>query len=100
MAGQQHDPENQAGSNEQTPLLVERRASEPEHEHEHTPLLDGQEPPGDEHEQAALLEPPAWKRTKGWWFWRIFWTIVAALILAVFIKGWIDADDTHVSKWK
>ena len=98
MATTQDDPENQAGSDEQTPLLFERRASGAGHEHEQTPLLDGQNPPGDEHDQAALLEPPAWKRTKGWWFWRIFWTIVAALILAVFIKGWIDADDTHVSE--
>ena len=99
MSSKHDDPENQAGSDEQTPLLGERRESGAEHETEQTPLLDGQASIHDEHEQAALLEPPPWKRTRSWWFWRILWTIVAALILAVFIKGWIDADDTHVSKW-
>jgi len=53
----------------------------------------------DEHEQAALLEPPQSesKRTRSWWFWRILWTVLAALVLAVFIKGWIDAKDVDVS---
>lgn len=78
---------------------------------EQTPLLQNEERPSsaqdlDEHEQAALLDPspdhhepaePAAKRTKSWWAWRIFWTIAAALVLAVFIKGWIDAGDTDVT---
>ncbi|EMR62517.1 putative mitochondrial carrier protein [Eutypa lata UCREL1] len=97
------DPESQRGSDEQTPLLGDRRTSETEeqqqHEqqHEQTPLLEEQEPPPrDEHEEAALLEPPApGKRTWGWWAWRAFWTILVAVILAVFIKGWIDADNTN-----
>lgn len=52
-----------------------------------------------EHEEAALLEPPQneTKRTKSWWFWRILWTILAALFLAIFIKGWVDARDVDVS---
>ena len=81
------------GSNEQTPLLSERRPSR--EEHEQTALSEGQETPRDEHEQAALLEPPPEKRTRSWWFQRIFWAVVAAVILGIFIKGWIDADDTN-----
>lgn len=52
----------------------------------------------DEHEQAALLEPPQdeSKRTRSWWFWRILWAVLGALVLAIFIKGWIDARDVDV----
>lgn len=67
---------------------------------EETPLLASQAEEGrDEHEEAALLEPPQneSKRTKSWWFWRVLWAILVALILAVFIKGWVDADDVDVS---
>lgn len=67
---------------------------------EQTPLLASQVEDGrDEHEEAALLEPPQneSKRTKGWWFWRVLWAVLAALLLAVFIKGWIDAEDVDVS---
>lgn len=66
---------------------------------EETPLLGAAHDEGrDEHEQAALLEPPQSesKRTRSWWFWRILWTILGALVLAVFIKGWIDAKDVDV----
>lgn len=67
---------------------------------EHTPLLASQHEEGrDEHEEASLLEPPQneSKRTKVWWFWRVLWAVLAALLLAVFIKGWIDAEDVDVS---
>lgn len=57
---------------------------------------DGRESQQDEHEQAALLEPQPKPRTKWWYIWRAFWVILGALILALFIKGWIDADDTNV----
>lgn len=66
---------------------------------EETPLLAAAREEGrDEHEEAALLEPSQdeSKRTKSWWFWRILWTVLAALVLAVFIKGWIDAKDVDV----
>lgn len=71
---------------EETPLLASRDHQSGENGH-------------DEHEEAALLEPPQseTKRTKSWWFWRILWTVLAALLLAVFIKGWIDAKDIDVS---
>ncbi|RYP47952.1 hypothetical protein DL768_006107 [Monosporascus sp. mg162] len=93
MMAANNDSDSRLGSNEQTPLLSERRPSR--EEHEQTPLLEGQEMPRDEREQAALLEPPPEKRTRSWWFRRIFWAVIAAVIMAVFIKGWIDADDTH-----
>lgn len=67
---------------------------------EETPLLASQAEEGrNEHEEAALLEPPQneSKRTKSWWFWRGLWAVLAALLLAVFIKGWIDAEDVDVS---
>lgn len=66
---------------------------------EETPLLASQvEESRDVHEEDALPVQPETeaKRTKGWWFWRIFWTILAALVLAVFIKGWVDARDVDV----
>ncbi|CAN8099766.1 unnamed protein product [Discula destructiva] len=65
---------------------------------ETTPLLGAHQEEGrDEHEEAALLEPPQseTRRTKSWWFWRALWTLLAALLLAVFIKGWIDAEDVE-----
>lgn len=71
---------------------------------EETPLLAAQPQPEegrDEHEEAALLEPPQSeaRRTKSWWFWRILWAVLAALLLALFIKGWVDAKDVDVSIW-
>ncbi|CAE6436261.1 unnamed protein product [Rhizoctonia solani] len=59
---------------------------------ERTPLLQTEQT-ANEHEQAALLEPQPEPRTKSWYAWRVFWGILAAVILGVFIKGWIDADD-------
>lgn len=71
---------------------------------EETPLLAAAHDDGrDEHEQDALLEPEPQsesKRTRSWWFWRILWAVLGALVLAVFIKGWIDAKDVDVSALK
>ncbi|PSR77522.1 mitochondrial carrier domain-containing protein [Coniella lustricola] len=71
---------------------------------EHTPLLASQQQADEQperdaeaqqHDEAALLEPPQSeaRRTNSWWFWRILWAVAAALVLAVFIKGWVDAKD-------
>jgi hypothetical protein len=65
------------------------------------------------HEQTSLLEDHqsdyqqseenenenGYEQNKlGWYIWRIFWTIVAALVLVIYIKGWIDAGgDVDVS---
>lgn len=67
------DAENQTNINEQTPLLDDDQL--------------GQQPDQDDHEHKQ-----AW-----WYVSRIFWAVVIAFVLAVFIKGWIDAGgDTDV----
>ncbi|KAH8786284.1 mitochondrial carrier domain-containing protein [Hyaloscypha sp. PMI_1271] len=55
---------------------------------EETPLLINDELTGEEQELDPKQPEPTWARR---YFWGIFWVIVAASILAVFIKGWIDA---------
>ncbi|QRW10123.1 mitochondrial carrier protein [Ceratobasidium sp. AG-Ba] len=59
---------------------------EPTLSDERTPLLqrdDATAPPG------AEQKPRTW----GWYAWRAFWAVLAAVVLGIFIKGWIDADD-------
>ncbi|KAF7563118.1 hypothetical protein G7046_g1002 [Stylonectria norvegica] len=73
-------------------------ASVSERNTEQTPLLVGQ--PQIENEdaqdaQSESSEPTLEKRPKSWYAWRIFWTLFAAIVIAVFVKGWIDADDTE-----
>jgi hypothetical protein len=90
------------------------RAPPPEYSEstEHTPLLKGAHPApatqngGASSEDSTLLsddrqdepeeQPTRPPRTTSWYVWRAFWTILAALVLAVFIKGWIEADDVNV----
>jgi hypothetical protein len=83
-------------SDERTPLLRREDDDEDEQASEATLLADGQRSPGSQHEEAALLEPPRQPRTKSWYIWRLFWFVVVALVLAFFIKGWIEADDVDV----
>ncbi|KAK8052482.1 hypothetical protein PG993_003867 [Apiospora rasikravindrae] len=98
------DLENQepAANAERTPLLAQHQQQQQQAESTQSASRPTEpeeaEPNGEEqHETAALLEPqpqePAQKRTRAWWFWRILWTVLAALVLAVFIKGWVDAKD-------
>lgn len=54
---------------------------------ENTSLLAGEHP-----EQSPQEERVNEKNLAHWVLWRIVWALVAALILVVFIKGWIDAD--------
>lgn len=61
------DPENAVNINEHTPLLED-------------PHLD---PQSDQSSQKH-------KRVNRY-IWRIFWVIVAALVIGIFVKGWIDA---------
>ncbi|KAH8601825.1 mitochondrial carrier domain-containing protein [Bisporella sp. PMI_857] len=65
------DAENRRNieSNEETPLLTDRQSD------------DGQD--GIEGEEK--------QRIASWYIWRIFWVIVFGLVLAVFVKGWVDA---------
>lgn len=75
----ENDVETQAGPTENTPLLV-----------------------GDQSGQAHPDQQENEKRSARWYLWRIFWVIAAALVLAVFVKGWIDADgdvDVGFTKW-
>lgn len=61
------DAENQANIDEETPLLNDRGSEE----------------------QPDKIDPEP--KHASWYIWRTFWAIVAALVLVVFIKGWIDA---------
>jgi uncharacterized membrane protein YraQ (UPF0718 family) len=70
------DEENQPVSNEQTPLLNDEQSDDQADRDTEEPKQLGQ---------------------ASWYVWRVFWVVVAALILAVFIKGWIDAgSDVNV----
>jgi len=60
---------------------------------EETPLLN-EELTGEEQEPDPKKPEPT---PLSWWLWRVVWFLVAALVLAVFIKGWIDAgSDVNV----
>ncbi len=64
------DAENQRNNNEQTPLLDEQQSDQ---------------------QTDQSCDEPKQKKQASWYIWRAFWAIVAALVLAVFIRGWIDA---------
>ena len=64
------DAENQANSNEQTPLLNN-------HDSDERPESPDQK--------------PSQRRPVSWYLWKLLWVIGTALILTVFVKGWIDA---------
>ncbi|KAL3421165.1 hypothetical protein PVAG01_07609 [Phlyctema vagabunda] len=64
------DPESQVHNNEQAPLLGDHRS-------DHQPDEVDQEEPQ--------------KKPTSWYVWRAFWAVLAVLVLAVFIKGWVDA---------
>lgn len=48
-------------------------------------------------EDESILEPEKAASRKWQYAWRGFWTVLAILVTAVFVKGWIDADDVNVS---
>ena len=62
---------------------------------EDTPLL-GDHLSEEEPDATDQKEEPEPKRAT-WYIWRAFWFVAGALVLAVFIKGWIDAgSDVNV----
>ena len=69
------DAESQTHVDEQTPLIRDEQSVE-EQEQEQG------------HDQDQKVPEP---RRASWYIWRTFWLILAALVLTVFIKGWVDA---------
>ena len=65
-------------SNEETPLIDEE-----------TPLLEDSQI--DQQREQDDEEPKPEPGRASWWIWRVFWGMVTVLVLAAFIKGWIDA---------
>jgi uncharacterized membrane protein YraQ (UPF0718 family) len=61
----------------------------PSSSNEQTPLLSDPQPHEAEQQDEEVAEKKV--RKASWYIWRIFWFIIAILILAAFIKGWIDA---------
>jgi hypothetical protein len=57
---------------------------------ERAPLL--QPAPGDVVEPSVEQEPRTWD----WYAWRAFWGVLGIFVLAIFIKGWVDAKDVEV----
>lgn len=73
----------------------ESQTGAPSDHEEQSPLLQDQR---SDHEQDADQDIPELKRRRAsWYIWRVVWAIFAALVLAVFIKGWVDAGDVNVS---
>lgn len=79
------DEENRPDVNEETALLQD-------HQSDHQ---SGQEPEEQVDEEGVEPKQP---RKASWYIWRLLWVMFGALVLAVFIKGWIDAgSDVNVS---
>lgn len=66
---------------------------------EHSPLL-GDLPPHVQREgsESGLeAEPtPEEKTSRRRYAWRMFWILLLLTVIGVFVKGWIDADETEV----
>lgn len=78
--------------------MAERTNTESSREaDERSALLGDQHSQHEDGEQTPLLDTSAEEgRSKSWYAWRIFWAILLAVIIGVFIKGWIDSDETDV----
>jgi hypothetical protein len=64
---------------------------------ERAPLLAGETAHGEEGSSDVSSEPQK-DASKTWQYvWRGFWVVLAILVIAVFVKGWISADDVDVS---
>jgi len=80
-------PDDEAGTkpDERAPLLGNESAR---HDAEAQDIND----------EASPGEPAAVARNWQWYAWRGFWAVLAILVLAVFIKGWVDSEDVDVSR--
>ena len=67
---------------------------------ERAPLL-GQQPSEEANASSspdeALPKPQSEDSKRRQYGWRGFWIVVGILIVAAFVKGWIEADDVDVS---
>lgn len=75
------DLENGSTSDERAPLLAPQRVEE-------DPALP---------EEAVAAKPQSEASKRREYGWRGFWIVVVILVIAVFVKGWIEADDVDVS---
>ncbi|PTD09470.1 hypothetical protein FCULG_00007652 [Fusarium culmorum] len=75
-----NDPEAPVRNDEQTPLLIDHHAETEQ---------------ADNTESEIVPAPTPEKRPKSWYTWRILWVILVIVILSVFIKGWVDSDETE-----
>lgn len=75
-----HDTENQTANarNEETPLLADRRTESIEQD-------------SDQNELGTPEDKESEPKTRSRYLWRVFWVLVVALVLGVFIQGWINA---------
>jgi hypothetical protein len=78
----QREPETSATADERAPLFAQDAVR-----------YDGAEGPEDDAE-SQKPEP----ESKTWYYaWRGLCVVFGILVIAVFVKGWIDADDVNVS---
>jgi hypothetical protein len=69
---------------------------------ERAPLLGHQRSEGanassSSSQEEAIPKPQSEASKRRAYGWRGFWIVVAILIIAAFVKGWIEADDVDVS---
>lgn len=74
------DPESLHEPTEQTALLRDDRAQAED----------------DQSVRSEAEATPQETRSRSWYAWRIFWAVLAIVVIAVFVKGWIDSDETEV----
>lgn len=80
-----HDVEEGTKPDERAPLLPNESSRR---HHAEAQSIDNEAEPD---------QPAAVARSWQWYAWRTFWTVFAILVLAVFIKGWVDSEDVDVS---
>lgn len=75
-------------------MAHETNPEHPQRIDEETPLLVDPELQNNEEEVNAKSGENS---NASWYAWRVFWVLVAALVIGVFVKGWIDAgSDVNV----
>ena len=77
--------ENGSTADERAPLLVPQRNEE------------ASATASSEDDEEVTPKPESEASRRRAYGWRGFWIVVAILIIAVFVKGWIEADDVDVS---